>query len=148
MLATGIDIIEISRVRACLKKFGTRFLQRVYTEAEASLYQKRSNDLAARFAAKEAVMKALGTGAKGVSWREIEILPDPRGKPLVYLHGRAKKRAAELELSSLDVSLSHSKELAVAIAVGITTAEAKEYREDARNLLLALLQAQGKLKNN
>jgi hypothetical protein len=67
------------------------------------------NELAARFAAKEAVMKALGTGAKCVAWREIEVLPNHRGKPLVYLHGQAAERAEKIGLRGIDISLSHSK---------------------------------------
>ena len=69
------------------------------------------------FAAKEAVMKALGTGARGVGWREIEVLPDRRGKPLVYLYGGAKARAEEMGLYGIDVSLSHEREYAIASVV-------------------------------
>src|SRR3972149_5960265 len=90
--AVGIDIIEIERVEAALGRFGGGFLRRVYTEEESAFGRGRVHELAARFAAKEAVMKALGTGAKGVAWREIEVLPNHRGKPLVYLYGRAKGR--------------------------------------------------------
>lgn len=118
MAAVGVDIIEIERVEAALAKFGERFLARVYTKLEAAFCRGRVNELAARFAAKEAVMKALGTGAHGVSWREIEVIPNHRGKPLVYLHGRAAKRAEKIGLGSLDISLSHSRGLAVAFVVG------------------------------
>ena len=79
----GIDIIEIARIEGAINRWGGRFLQRVYTEPELRLCRKRASSLAARFAGKEAVMKALGTGAKGISWREIEILSEPSGKPLV-----------------------------------------------------------------
>src|SRR2546428_13564411 len=81
MLATGVDIIEIQRIERALAKFGPRFLGRVYTQLEAAFCRGRTSELAARFAAKEAVMKALGTGARGVAWREIEVLPNHRGKP-------------------------------------------------------------------
>ncbi|MXY36214.1 MAG: holo-[acyl-carrier-protein] synthase, partial [Dehalococcoidia bacterium] len=79
--AHGIDIIEIARVRAVLDRHGERFLRRVYTEDEVRHCRGRVPELAARFAAKEAVMKALGTGIRGVGWRDIEILPNRRGKP-------------------------------------------------------------------
>jgi holo-[acyl-carrier protein] synthase len=116
--ATGVDIIEIERVQRALDRHGVRFLKRVYTELEAAFCRGRINELAARFAAKEAVMKVLGTGARGVAWREIEIIPNHRGKPLVYLHGRARERAEYIELQSLDISLTHSDGHAVAFAVG------------------------------
>jgi holo-[acyl-carrier protein] synthase len=75
-------------------------------------------ELAVRFAAKEAVMKALGTGIKGVGWREIEILNNDDGKPFVILHGQAERKAQELGLSDLSVSLSHSRDLAIAAVIG------------------------------
>jgi holo-[acyl-carrier protein] synthase len=112
--ATGVDIIEIERIERALAKFGPRFLRRVYTELEAAFCRGRTSELAARFAAKEAVMKALGTGARGVAWREIEVLPNHRGKPLVYLHGRAQKRAERIGLDEIDISMSHSRDFAVA----------------------------------
>src|SRR3989337_2235036 len=116
--AVGVDVIEIERVEAALARFGERFLRRVYTAEEAAFCRGRVHELAARFAAKEAVMKALGTGAKGVAWREIEGLPNHRGKPLVYLYGRARARAERIGLAGLDVSMSHSREYAVAFVVG------------------------------
>ena len=116
--AIGIDIIEIERVERALSRFGDRFLRRVYTKLEVAFCRGRANELAARFAAKEAVMKVLGTGARGVAWREIEVIPDHRGKPLVYLHGRALERSKYIELEGLDISLTHSREHAVAFAVG------------------------------
>ena len=116
--ATGVDIIEIERVQRTMDRHGDRFLKRIYTELEAAFCRGRINELAARFAAKEAVMKVLGTGARGVAWREIEVIPNHRGKPLVYLHGRARERAEYIELRSLDISLTHSDGHAVAFAVG------------------------------
>jgi holo-[acyl-carrier protein] synthase len=118
MNAVGVDIIEIERIEETLRKFGTRFLGRVYTPLEAAFCRGRVSELAARFAAKEAVMKALGTGARGVAWREIEVLPNHRGKPLVYLHGRAQKRAERIGLKEIDISMSHSRDFAVAFVVG------------------------------
>src|SRR3972149_5126980 len=96
MSAVGVDVIEIERGEAALGRFGERVLRRGGHRAggEAAFCRGRVRELAARFAAKEAVMKALGTGAKGVAWREIEVLPNHRGKPLVYQYGRARARAA------------------------------------------------------
>ena len=118
MASIGVDIVEIERVESAIKQWGGRFLNRIYTEAELKICQGRFLSLAARFAAKEAIMKTLGTGAKGVSWREIEILADAHGKPLVTLYGRAKSKAEELNLSEFSVSLSHTKQYAVAAAIG------------------------------
>ena len=114
----GIDLIEINRVEAALARWGERFQKRVYTEAERSHCRNRVPELAVRFAAKEAVMKALGTGMKGVGWREIEILNNDDGKPFVILHGHAKSKAKELGLRDLSVSLSHSRDLAIASVIG------------------------------
>jgi holo-[acyl-carrier protein] synthase len=142
--ATGVDIIEISRIEAALNKFGDRFLQRVYTPLEAAFCRGRTSELAARFAAKEAVMKALGTGAKGVAWREIEILPNHRGKPLVYLHGRAQARAERIALSGIDISMSHSRELAVAFVVGVSH-DLQRDREEWRERFSGILRERGLL---
>lgn len=119
MVRVGVDIIEIERIERALARWGDRFLNRVYTPAEVVYSRGRVSELAARFAAKEAVSKALGTGMQGISWREMEILGDERGKPLVRLHGRAQARAEYLGFTELDISLSHSRENAVAIVVAI-----------------------------
>ena len=113
----GTDIIEIARIRQTIERWGERFLNRVYTPAEQKLYDRRAHSLAACFAGKEAVMKALGTGVKGVSWKEIEILSKPTGEPLVRLYGKAKIVAASLGLAEFAVSLSHSREYAVASVI-------------------------------
>ncbi len=118
MSSIGIDIIEIERVESAIEQWGKRFLNRVYTEAELEICQDRASSLATSFAGKEAVMKVLGTGAKGVGWREIEILSDGNGKPLVNLYGRAKNKAAELNLKEFSISLSDTKQYAVAAAIG------------------------------
>ena len=120
MHSLGIDIIEIGRIEKAVERWGLRFLRRIYTKAELRLSRHKPSSLAARFAAKEAVMKALGTGVRGVGWREIEILADHRGKPLVYLYGKAQNRAEELGLGKLAVSLSDSREYAVAFVIGET----------------------------
>ena len=114
----GIDIIEIARIKKAIARRGEGFLNRVYTGPELKLYHKKPLSLAARFAGKEAVVKALGTQAKGISWKEIEILSDPSGQPLVHLYGKAKNQANGLGLSNLAISLSHSREYAIACVFG------------------------------
>ena len=115
--SVGVDIIEIERIKAALRRYGERFLRRVYTPAEQAYCRGRVPELAVRFAAKEAISKALGTGMRGIAWQEMEILGDQRGKPLVHLHGRARARAEELGLSEFAVSLSHSRDYAVAFVM-------------------------------
>ena len=100
-----------------LAKHGQRFLDRVYTPRERERYGKRVNELAARFAAKEATMKTLGTGIRGVRWRDIEVLPNRRGKPILILHETAARRAALLGLTHFSVSLTHSRGDAMAVVV-------------------------------
>jgi holo-[acyl-carrier protein] synthase len=136
--AVGIDLIAISRVRAVIDKHDGRFLRRVYTPEEVAFCRGRVPELAARFAAKEAVMKALGTGAHGVAWREIEVLPDRRGKPLVYLYGRAKARAERIGLSALDVSLTHERDFAAAAVVGVREGPAEDPQESRERLVRRL----------
>ena len=119
-MVLGVDLIEISRVERALARFGDRFLQRVFTPAEVLYSRGRLPELAARFAAKEAVSKALGVGVRmlsplGIDWRDVEVTGDRRGKPLLHLHGRAAKRAEELGLAEWVVSLSHSRDLAIAL---------------------------------
>jgi holo-[acyl-carrier protein] synthase len=117
MLCHGIDIIKVTRIGRAIERWGKRFLHRVYTERELRFCRNRLLELAARFAAKEAVMKALGLGMK-IPWRDIEILPNQDGAPLVHLHGKAQARAEELGIGRLALSLSHSKEYAIASVVG------------------------------
>lgn len=113
----GIDVIEIERIARALSRFGDRFLRRVYTEQERKRYAGRVSELAARFAAKEATMKALGTGVRGIRWREIEVLSNRRGKPILVLHGGARERAASLGFRHMAVSLTHSRTQAIAVVV-------------------------------
>jgi holo-[acyl-carrier protein] synthase len=117
-ISVGVDVIEISRVAATLGRFGDRFLERIYTPGEIAYCRGRTPQLAARFAAKEAVMKALGTGTRGVGWREIEVTRKRNGEPQIELHARAAKRADHLGIDRIAVSLSHSREYAVASVVG------------------------------
>jgi holo-[acyl-carrier protein] synthase len=116
----GTDIIEIERVRQAIARWGDRFLDRVYTKEELRIYGHRAHSLAASFASKEAVMKMLGTGNRGVGWREIETLYHASGKPFIKLNGRAKKTAAKLGIKEIDVSLAHSRDNAIATAIGTT----------------------------
>jgi len=118
MTEIGVDIIEIPRIAQGIERFGERFLRRVYTEHEVTAYRNRTSSLATRFAAKEAVMKALGTGMRGVGWHDIEILSTESGRPVVHLDGRALERFESLGLESMTVSLSDSREYAVAVALG------------------------------
>ena len=116
-LSSGVDIIEISRVQGVLDRYAQRFLNRVFTDGEISYCRGRAPNLAARFAAKEATMKALGTGVRGVGWKDVEITRQPSGAPAVVLHGRAKLRAERLGVLDISLSLSHSREYAVAFVV-------------------------------
>jgi holo-[acyl-carrier protein] synthase len=142
--AVGIDVIEIARVARVLAHHGDRFLARVYTPEEVAFCRGRVAEIAARFAAKEAVMKALGTGARGLAWREIEILPNQRGKPLVYLHGQARRRADAIGMRGLDISLTHSHELAIAAVVGAAD-DAPIDRTEQRARLVPWLREKGRL---
>jgi holo-[acyl-carrier protein] synthase len=116
----GTDIIEIARIKQAIDRWGERFLRRIYTEPELSLYGQSPQSLAARFACKEAVMKLLGTESIGASWQDIETLAYPSGKPLIKLYGRAKKEADKLGIKEIDASLAHSREYAIAAAIGST----------------------------
>jgi holo-[acyl-carrier protein] synthase len=118
-IAAGVDIIEIARVKRSLDDFGDRFLNRVYTERERDRYRNRVSELAARFAAKEATSKVLGTGIRGIRWREMEVLSNRRGKPVLVLHGSAKERAELLGLTDFSVTLTHSRTDAMAFVVAM-----------------------------
>ena len=117
----GIDIIKVERIAAALKRFGDRFPRRVLTENEQRYVRNRPQNFAGRWAAKEAVSKVLGLGVRGVGWTEIEILRLPTGAPSVRLHGRAARRAEQLGMGRIAVSISHEGDYAVAIAFGVRT---------------------------
>jgi holo-[acyl-carrier protein] synthase len=140
-LAAGVDAIEIARVEKTLKRHPQRFLTRVFTELEVAYCRGRVRELAVRFAAKEAMMKALGTGVRGIAWREIEILSDRRGKPLIYLHGKAAARSQAIGLGPAEVSLTHSDLLALAFVVAPRDT-AIDYAEE-RAILVDRLQRRG-----
>jgi holo-[acyl-carrier protein] synthase len=113
-LSVGVDLIDIGRIRRAIERWGDRFLSHMYTPVEIAYCRGRVPELAARFAAKEAISKALGTGLYGITWTEMEILADRRGKPLVTLYGRALARAQALGLSEWAISLTHSNDQAIA----------------------------------
>lgn len=116
----GIDIVEITRIERIISRWGESFLKRVYTNSELELYRKKLTSLAVRFAAKEAVVKLLGAQTEGIAWKDIEILSSPGGKPLVYLYNKARNRAACLGLNGIAISLSHSRNCAIACAISDT----------------------------
>ena len=118
----GVDIIKVSRIRDALARFGSRFSARVLTPAEQRYVRDRPETLAGRWAAKEAVSKVLGLGVRGIGWREIEIERLPTGQPAVRLHGRAERRAEQLQMERIAVSISHESDYAVAIAFGVRAA--------------------------
>jgi len=118
IVGTGVDIAEVSRIRESMKRFGDRFRRRIFTEGEIRYCEpkaNRSESYAARFAAKEAAMKALGTGwSRGVRWRDIEVVR-PKGKrPTIHFHGEAAAIAARLGAKNVALSLTHTSEQALA----------------------------------
>ncbi len=120
ILRTGVDLIDIDRIRAALERHGGRFVARIFTEAEQRESGRRASSLAARFAAKEAVAKALGCGIGDVSWLDIEIRSDENKAPYLVLRGEAERRANELGLSNWSVSLSHTESQAVAFVAAVS----------------------------
>jgi holo-[acyl-carrier protein] synthase len=127
ILSSGIDLIEIGRIQKALERHGERFLKRIFTDAEIIPLRSKiittaeprviAAELAARFAAKEAASKALGTGIGPVSWKEIEVLNEPSGKPTLRLSGKAAQIAGILGYTSWSVSLTHSRDMAAAVVV-------------------------------
>ena len=118
-LRTGIDMIEVQRFRSQKPEIRKRFIERVYTEAEQAYCGDNDQHLAGRFAAKEAVAKALGCGIGDVSFREMEILNDELGCPRLRLYGKAAERAEALGLTNWSVSITHLKEYAAAVAAAV-----------------------------
>lgn len=114
---TGIDIVEIGRIEKAVARWDDPFLRRVFTDAELERYRRSLPSLAARFAAKEAVMKMLC--ADGIRWHDIEVLSGLNGQPALLLHGRARDQANRLGLTDIAISLSHSRDLAIASVVGV-----------------------------
>jgi holo-[acyl-carrier protein] synthase len=121
IVGSGIDLVEIGRIQHSMDRYGSRFLDRVYTGAEQAYClrkRKAAESFAARFAAKEAGAKALGTGIRnGVSWLEIEVVREPGGRPRIQFHGRAAQVAARLGVSRAALSITHTAALAMASVV-------------------------------
>ncbi|PZS06126.1 MAG: holo-[acyl-carrier-protein] synthase [Chloroflexi bacterium] len=122
-MTTGVDIIEIERIERTIMRWSERFLQRVYTSDEIDYCRGRAQRFAGRFAAKEATSKALGVGIRVLRWKDIEVVPNRRGKPVVLLHGRAAAAAESCGLTRFEVSITHSRGDAIAFVVA--------YGEDA-----------------
>lgn len=121
-MRVGVDLVEVERIRRLVARHGERFLLRVYTPPEIDYAGGRIPELAARFAAKEALSKALGTGiwsGSAIGWRDLEVLRGPAGEPQVRLHGPALGRAQALGLAGFALSLSHSREHALAVVVAV-----------------------------
>ena len=121
IVGSGIDLVEIGRIQQSMDRYGSRFLNRVYTGAEQAYClrkRKAAESFAARFAAKEAGAKALGTGIRnGVSWLEIEVVRESSGRPTIQYHGRAAQFAARLGVSRAALSITHTADLAMASVV-------------------------------
>jgi holo-[acyl-carrier protein] synthase len=121
VIGIGTDLMEIARVQQSIDRFGERFLRRVFTGGEIAYCQRKRNaaeSFAARFAAKEAAAKALGTGiSQGVSWLELEVTREPSGRPGLALSGRAAERAAQMGVARTSLSLTHSRDVAMAIVL-------------------------------
>lgn len=118
IVGTGIDIAEVPRIRQAIDRFGQRFLERIFTAAEMRYCDSKANRIeryAARFAAKEAAMKALGTGWNhGVRWVDCEVVRAPGGRPTMTFHGKAGEFAAKLRVRNAALSISHTEQLAIA----------------------------------
>jgi holo-[acyl-carrier protein] synthase len=118
ILGTGIDIVEVPRVAAAIERFRERFLKRIFTVAEIAYCDSKHNRVeryAARFAAKEAAMKAIGTGlSRGVTWRDVEVGREPGGRPTVVFHGKAAEIALRMGARRVSLSLSHTEQNAIA----------------------------------
>jgi len=122
-LKTGVDLVEIERLEQTIERYGERFLQRIFTDKEVAEVGSNTASLAARFAAKEAVAKALGTGIGVISWHEIEIQRGPAREPRLHLSGKASSLAAALGLHTWSISLSHTRTHAIAVAVALGNLE-------------------------
>ena len=118
IVGTGVDLAEVRRIRDSVERFGARFVDRVFTPGEIAYVERKANRFeryAARFAAKEAGMKAIGTGWKrGVRWQDFEVANLPSGKPTLRLHGEAAKIARELGVKSISLSITHTSEYGMA----------------------------------
>jgi len=118
ILGTGVDLAEVGRIRAAIERYGPRFIDRIYTPAEIAYVERKANRFeryAGRFAAKEAGMKAIGTGwRRGVRWQDFEVANLPSGRPTLKLHGEAARIAADLGVKVISLSITHTADLGMA----------------------------------
>ena len=118
IVGAGVDLAEVARIKASIERYGERFIRRIYTPAEIAYVERKANKFeryAARFAAKEAGMKAIGTGwRRGVRWQDFEVANLPSGKPTLRLHGVAASFADKLGVKNISLSITHTKELGMA----------------------------------
>lgn len=119
-LRTGVDIIEIHRFKSAYRRYRQRFLERLFTTVELAENGENLTSLAARFAAKEAVAKAFGTGIGQITWQEIEICRGNSGEPVLHLHGAAQRLADEQQINTWSISLSHTQDHAIAFVVALS----------------------------
>ena len=123
IIAHGIDLVDCPRIEKMIKRHGKRFLERVFTATEQAYAQSNKNrieKLAGRFAAKEAILKLMGTGWRGkIAWTDIEVVNNPVGQPEVTLSGEVKKIADKLGIKHISVSITHTANFAIASAVGL-----------------------------
>ncbi len=121
ILGLGTDLVEVARISKSISSYGAKFTQRVFTDAERTYSESKANTaerLAARFAAKEAAMKALGTGwTAGITWTQIEVVNDATGRPTLLLHDAAKDLASRLGVKQIWLSLTHTREMASAVVI-------------------------------
>ena len=121
IVGTGVDLAEVDRIQQSIERFGERFLHRIYTEGEIAYVQRKGNKYeryAARFAAKEAGMKALGTGwRRGIQWKDFEVANLPSGRPTLRLHGQAERLAAEMGVTGIHLSVTHTAKDALAYVI-------------------------------
>jgi holo-[acyl-carrier protein] synthase len=121
IVGTGVDLAEVDRIRESIERFGEKFLKRIYTEREIAYVERKANKYeryAARFAAKEAGMKAIGTGwRKGVRWQDFEVVNLPSGRPTLKLHGVAAEFASRLGVTNIQLSLTHTAQSGLAYVI-------------------------------
>jgi holo-[acyl-carrier protein] synthase len=121
IVGIGTDLAEVLRIQKTIDRYGDRFLRRIFTEAEIAYASRKANAaerFAARFAAKEAGMKALGTGLRhGITWRDFEVFNEPSGRPGLRLHGAALDIASRMGARRMSLSLTHTSELAMAVVI-------------------------------
>ena len=132
ILGLGFDATDIPRIREVFQRYGDRFLRRILTEGEVAYCTRRRDPvphIAGRFAAKEAAMKALGLGWRGLAFQDIEVGRDAHGKPLIAFHGRALERSRALDVLSAEVTITHGRDIAAAVVALLTRRPADARRE-------------------